>query len=127
MTTRYLNKTWRDVVFDRYAADFDADVPFPVRYLIHTPEWKKDIFIEVPTKIPVATFRRSILTFVRAKRLDSDPAYRGEKSLLESVYLSSKDKLKKPITNMTSRDPEPRMVLTSLAMFGTPARAWDCR
>ncbi|KAF7125915.1 hypothetical protein CNMCM5793_002274 [Aspergillus hiratsukae] len=78
MTTRNLNKTWRDVVFDQYAADFDADVPFPVRYLINTPEWKKDIFIEIPTKIPVATFRRSVLTFVRAKRHDSDPAYCDE-------------------------------------------------
>ncbi|RLL97438.1 hypothetical protein CFD26_106596 [Aspergillus turcosus] len=78
MTTRNLNKTWRDVVFDQYAADFDADVPFPIRYLINTPEWKKDIFIEIPTKIPVATFRRSVLTFVRAKCLDSDPGYRDE-------------------------------------------------
>lgn len=78
MTTRNLNKTWRDVVFDQYAADFDADVPFPIRYLINTPEWKKDIFIEIPTKIPVATFHRSVLTFAGAKRLDCDPAYRDE-------------------------------------------------
>lgn len=78
MTSRNLNKTWRDVVFDQYAADFNADVPFPVRYLIHTPEWNKDIFIETPTKIPVSTYRRSVLTFVRAKRLESDPAYQDE-------------------------------------------------
>jgi hypothetical protein len=78
MTTRNLNKTWRDVVVDQYAADFDADVPFPVRYLINADVWKKDIFIEIPTKIPVETLRRSVLTFVRAKRLDSDPAYRDE-------------------------------------------------
>ncbi|KAF7162557.1 hypothetical protein CNMCM5623_007803 [Aspergillus felis] len=78
MTTRNLNRTWRDVVFNQYAADFDADVPFPVRYLINADVWKKDIFIEIPIKIPVATFRRSVLTFVRAKRLDSDPAYRDE-------------------------------------------------
>ncbi|EAW20288.1 uncharacterized protein NFIA_099220 [Aspergillus fischeri NRRL 181] len=71
-------KTWRDVVFDQYAADFDVDVPFPVRYLINADVWKKDIFIEIPTKIPVETLRRSVLTFVCAKRLDSDPAYRDE-------------------------------------------------
>lgn len=78
MTSRNLNKTWRDVVFDQYAADFDADVPFPVRYLIHTPEWNKDIFIETSTKIPVSTFRHSVLTFVRAKRREPDPAYQDE-------------------------------------------------
>lgn len=77
MTTRNLNKTWRDIVFAQYAADFDADVPFPVRYLINADVWKKDIFIEIPTKIPVETLRRSVLTF-RAKRLNSDPAYRDE-------------------------------------------------
>ncbi|RHZ45705.1 uncharacterized protein CDV56_101066 [Aspergillus thermomutatus] len=78
MTNRNLNKTWRDVVFDQYAADFNADVPFPLRYLIHTPERKKDIFIEIPTKIPVTTFRCSILTFFRAKHLESDPTYQDE-------------------------------------------------
>jgi hypothetical protein len=38
MRTRNLNKTWYDVVVDQYTADFEADVPFPVRYLINTPE-----------------------------------------------------------------------------------------
>ncbi|GFF24909.1 hypothetical protein IFM61606_09285 [Aspergillus udagawae] len=78
MTTRNLNKTWYGVVVDQYTADFDADVPFPGRYLINTPEWKKAIFIEIPAKIPVATFRRSVWTFVRVKRLDSDQAYRDD-------------------------------------------------
>ncbi|GFF45075.1 hypothetical protein IFM46972_07706 [Aspergillus udagawae] len=67
MTTRNLNKTWYDVVVDQYTTDFEADVPFP-----------KDIFIEIPAKILVATLRRSVWTFVRAKRLDSDPAYRDD-------------------------------------------------
>ena len=53
MTTRNLNQTWRDVVFNPYAADHAADVQFPVRYLINASQWKRDIFIEIPTKIDV--------------------------------------------------------------------------
>ena len=78
MTTRNLNKTWRDVVFAQYAADLEADVPFPLRYLINACEWKKDIFIEIPNKISVNTFRRSILNFFNAKRVEPEPDYQNE-------------------------------------------------
>lgn len=44
MTTRNLNKPWRDVVFDQYAAGFDANVPFSVRYPINAEVWKKNMF-----------------------------------------------------------------------------------
>jgi hypothetical protein len=53
MTSRNLNQTWRDVVFNQYAADHADDVPFPVRYLIHASPWNMDIFIEIPAKIDV--------------------------------------------------------------------------
>ncbi|KAK4235361.1 hypothetical protein C8A03DRAFT_36793 [Achaetomium macrosporum] len=53
MTTRNLNQTWRDVVFNQYAADHAAGVPFPVRYLIYASQWNRDIFIEIPAKIDV--------------------------------------------------------------------------
>ena len=79
MTTRNLNQTWRDVVFTQYEADHAAaDVPFPVRYLIHAPEWKTDIFIEIPAKIDVAVFRQAVLHFARARRLADDPAYEDD-------------------------------------------------
>lgn len=75
MTSRNLNQTWRDVVFHQYVADDAADVPFPVRYLINAQEWKKDIFIEIPTKIDVPVFRRAVLNFCVARRRADDPAY----------------------------------------------------
>ncbi|KAK4122546.1 hypothetical protein N657DRAFT_681555 [Parathielavia appendiculata] len=74
MTTRNLNQTWRDVVFNQYAADYAADVPFPVRYLIHADQWNRDIFIEIPTKIDAPTFRRAILDFCVARR-NQAPVY----------------------------------------------------
>ncbi|KAH6628235.1 hypothetical protein F5144DRAFT_300222 [Chaetomium tenue] len=78
MTSRNLNQGWRDVVFKQYEADHAADVPFPVRYLIHAPEWQKDISISIPTKVDVAPFRQAVLAFCRARRLADDPAYDGD-------------------------------------------------
>ncbi|KAL4906200.1 hypothetical protein BDW74DRAFT_151483 [Aspergillus multicolor] len=78
MTTRNLNLTWRDVVFQQYAVDLAANEPFPIRYLISAPEWETDIFINVPERISLETYRRSVLTFHRAKFRDSDPTYEDE-------------------------------------------------
>lgn len=78
MTSRNLNQTWRDVVFKQYEEDHAADVPFPVRYLINAPQWKKDIFIEIPTKIDVPVFRRAVLHFSSTRRLADDPAYEDD-------------------------------------------------
>lgn len=75
MTTRNLNRTWRDVVFKQYADDYEADVPFPVRYLINTPQWSRAIIIEVPNKIEIKTLRQSIGAFFRAKHTSEDPTY----------------------------------------------------
>ncbi|KAK6066105.1 hypothetical protein SCUP515_10852 [Seiridium cupressi] len=80
MTTRNLNRTWRDVVWAQYAADLEADVPFPVRYLIHSPQWKCDIMITIPSKIEYQTFRRAVLDFaitVRPQR-QTEPIWEGE-------------------------------------------------
>ncbi|KAL4920846.1 hypothetical protein BDW62DRAFT_198724 [Aspergillus aurantiobrunneus] len=44
------------------------------RYLIHGPEWKKEIFIEIPSKIPVAT----VLVFFCARSREEDLEYRDE-------------------------------------------------
>ncbi|KAK4038778.1 hypothetical protein C8A01DRAFT_17173 [Parachaetomium inaequale] len=75
MTTRNLNQTWRDVVFNQYAADHAVDAPFPVRYLIHASQWQWDIIIEIPTKIDVAVLRRAVIDFCVAKRSEADPVY----------------------------------------------------
>ncbi|KAI0132146.1 hypothetical protein BJ170DRAFT_232852 [Xylariales sp. AK1849] len=77
MTTRNLNKTWRDVVFAQYAADHEADVPFPVRYLIHVRTWGRDIFINIPQKIDVRTLRQAVLEFYAATR-SGEPLWEGE-------------------------------------------------
>ncbi|KAH7261652.1 hypothetical protein BKA59DRAFT_519 [Fusarium tricinctum] len=75
MTSRNLNKTWRDIVFEQYEADYAADVPFPVRYLIYGDQWKRDIVIEIPTKIEVPVFRQALLHAASSRRLENDPAY----------------------------------------------------
>ncbi|KAL1872686.1 hypothetical protein Daus18300_004232 [Diaporthe australafricana] len=74
MTTRNLNKTWRDVVFQQYASDHAADVPFPIRYLINAKQWHRDIWIEIPQKVDVRDFRRSVLSFFVAMRHE-DPVF----------------------------------------------------
>lgn len=78
MTSRNLNQTWRDIVFKQYEDDHAADVPFPIRYLINASQWKKDIFIEIPTKIDVPVFRQAVLHFARTRRLTDDPAYEDD-------------------------------------------------
>ncbi|KAK0740593.1 hypothetical protein B0T18DRAFT_418310 [Schizothecium vesticola] len=80
MTSRNLNQTWRDVVFKQYEVDYAADVAFPVRYLINVSagNWKRDIFIEIPTKIDVPIFRRAVLTFYTARHRADDPAYEDD-------------------------------------------------
>ncbi|KAK5655694.1 hypothetical protein OQA88_5627 [Cercophora sp. LCS_1] len=78
MTSRNLNQTWRDVVFSQYEADHAADVPFPIRYLIFADQWKRDIFIEVPTKIHPPVYRRAVLDFVKTHRDAEDPKFEGE-------------------------------------------------
>lgn len=77
MTTRNLNRTWRDVIFAQYEADHEADVPFPIRYLINAPEWKQDIFIEIPSKVDPKTLRNAVLLFYRDS-LRGSPEYVGE-------------------------------------------------
>jgi hypothetical protein len=78
MTFRNLNKTWRDVIFEQYEEDHAADVPFPITYLIYATQWKKDIFIEIPTKIDVPVFRQALLHAARSRRLLDDPAYEDD-------------------------------------------------
>ncbi|KAF7541925.1 hypothetical protein G7054_g332 [Neopestalotiopsis clavispora] len=78
MTSRNLNKTWRDVVWDQYAQDLEADVPFPVRYLIHAAQWRRDIFITIPSKIDSRTLRLATLEFHKQRRGHADPLWDGE-------------------------------------------------
>ncbi|KAJ3501635.1 hypothetical protein NM208_g16898 [Fusarium decemcellulare] len=78
MTSRNLNNTWRDVVFKQYEDDHAADVPFPIIYLIYAPQWKKDIFIEIPIKIDVPVFRQAVLHAASSRRLLDDPAYEDD-------------------------------------------------
>ncbi|KAK4964101.1 hypothetical protein LTR66_005869 [Elasticomyces elasticus] len=78
MTSRNLNRTWRDIVFTQYAADYEADVVFPIRYIISTPQWKQDILINITKKTEVDTFRQSIFTFFRALHTSDDPTYEDE-------------------------------------------------
>lgn len=76
MTSRNLNTTWRDTIFAQYAADLEADVPFPVRYLINAPPWK-DIFITVPEKIDLRAYKNTIFAFHKERRCCEDPTYEG--------------------------------------------------
>lgn len=82
MTTRNLNKTWRDVVFKQYAADLEADVPYPVRYLINIPVVYglpgRDIWIEIPSKIDLKTLKNAVLAFMLATRDIGDPTYNDD-------------------------------------------------
>lgn len=64
-------------MFNQYAADYEADVPFPISYLIHIPEWKRDVRIQIPKKIELRTLRQSILAFLRATD-GANPTYDGE-------------------------------------------------
>ncbi|KAM0703809.1 hypothetical protein Q7P35_009748 [Cladosporium inversicolor] len=76
MTSRNLNTTWCDTIFTQYAADLEADVPFPVRYLINAPPWK-DIFITVPERIDLRDYKNAIFAFYRERRCSVDPTYEG--------------------------------------------------
>lgn len=82
MTTRNLNTTWRDIVFKQYAADLEADVPFPVRYLINIPVVYglpgRDIWIEISAKIDLKTLKNAVLAFVLATRDSGDPTYQDD-------------------------------------------------
>ncbi|KAF4966050.1 hypothetical protein FSARC_6250 [Fusarium sarcochroum] len=71
MTTRNLNKTWRDVVFEQYPADLESDSPFPISYLIFVPKWKKDNLLNIPDKIEIKVFKSAVLEFARQALLDS--------------------------------------------------------
>lgn len=76
MTTRNLNRTWRDVVFSQFETDVETNAPFPITYLIYATPWNRDIIITISTKITPETFRREILDFF-IKR-DPDPTFRCE-------------------------------------------------
>ncbi|KAF4987815.1 hypothetical protein FGRMN_10131 [Fusarium graminum] len=78
MTSRNLNKTWRDVIFEQYEKDYAANVPFPVRYLIWANNWKRDIFIEIPNKIDTHVFRQAVIHSVRTRIREDDPAYEDD-------------------------------------------------
>lgn len=78
MTSRNLNTTWRDIIFKQYKQDYDADVPFPVRYLLNNTQWKKDLWYEIPKKIDPDAFRRSIIAFHQATRGKESPEYEDE-------------------------------------------------
>ncbi|CAJ0538659.1 Ff.00g066630.m01.CDS01 [Fusarium sp. VM40] len=78
MTSRNLNKTWRDIVFEQYEADYVADVPFRIRYLIYGDQWRRNIIIEIPTKINVPVFRQALLHAASSRRLENDPAYEDD-------------------------------------------------
>ncbi|KLP04753.1 uncharacterized protein FFB20_09918 [Fusarium fujikuroi] len=78
MTSRNLNKTWRDIVFEQYEADHAADVPFPIHYLIYGDQWKTDIIIDIPNKIDVHVFRQALLHAASSRRLEKDPAYKDD-------------------------------------------------
>jgi hypothetical protein len=78
MTTRNLNRTWRDVVFKQYEADLEANEPFPIRYLINAIQWRRDIIINIPQKITLQSFRHSIFTFFTALHTADDPTYEDD-------------------------------------------------
>jgi hypothetical protein len=78
MTTRNLNRTWRDVVFKQYEADLEANAPFPIRYFIYAISWQRDIIIRVLYKITLEIFRKSIFTFFRTLHNSENPTYEDD-------------------------------------------------
>lgn len=78
MTTRNLNRTWRDIVFSQYSSDLEAEAPFPIRYIINTPQWQQDIIIDIPNQLDIKSFKQAILAFFKAKHTDPDPTYTSE-------------------------------------------------
>ncbi|KAI8719938.1 hypothetical protein NCS52_00776100 [Fusarium sp. LHS14.1] len=88
MTTGNLNQTWRDVAFKQYVADYEADVPFPITYLIKVPEWDQDLLFNVPKKISLRTFKNSVLGFCRAAQ-GADLIYDGEHISIQPRKASS--------------------------------------
>jgi hypothetical protein len=78
MTVSNLNRTWRDVVFKQYEDDLEENAPFPIRYLINAPSWHRDIIINIPHKITLETFRKSIFTFFHTVRSSDDPIYKDD-------------------------------------------------
>ncbi|KAJ3539119.1 hypothetical protein NM208_g5618 [Fusarium decemcellulare] len=78
MTFRNLNQTWRDVIFKQYDADYQADVPFPITYLIFAPDWNsQDLLFTIPNKITLKTLKDAIRDFYRSGK-SSEPIYDGE-------------------------------------------------
>jgi hypothetical protein len=89
MTTRNLNKTWRDVVYAQYTKDYEDDVPFPVRYLINVRTYNnRDIFINIPRKIDVFTFKQVVSAFYTATRF-GEPRWESEHIWVEPRVPSS--------------------------------------
>jgi hypothetical protein len=82
MTSRNLNTTWQDIVFNQYAANLETDVPFPVRYLINIPVIYglpgRDIWVEIPAKIDLKTLKNAVLAFMLATRDGGDPTYQDD-------------------------------------------------
>lgn len=82
MTSRNLNRTWREVVCKQYAADLEVNVPIPLRYLISVPMIYglpgQDIWIEVPSKIDLKPYKNALLAITLATRHVGDPMYSDE-------------------------------------------------
>ena len=100
MTSRNLNTTWRDTIFAQYAADLEADVPFPVRYLINAPPWR-DIFITVPERIDLRAYKNAVLAFYKDRRCSEDPTYEDE-------HISVRPR--KPVSGMVVREDKDMIV-----------------
>lgn len=75
MTTRNLNQTWRDVLFNQYDLYHAINVPFPGRYIIFAPPWHRDILSEITKKLDPQIFHRSVQNFVTSKQYETDPAF----------------------------------------------------
>ncbi|KAF5671653.1 haloacetate dehalogenase [Fusarium denticulatum] len=70
MTFRNLNQTWRDVIFKQYDADYQADNPFPITYLIFAPDWNsQDLLFTIPHKITLKTLKDAIRDFIVQQRV----------------------------------------------------------
>jgi hypothetical protein len=78
MTTRNMNKTWRDILIQQYEQDYADNAPFPIRYLINVPEHGHDLWWEIDSRIEPATFRQAILAWHLATRGINNPAYEDE-------------------------------------------------
>ncbi|KAI1400131.1 hypothetical protein F4819DRAFT_462601 [Hypoxylon fuscum] len=79
MTTKVLNKSWFDTLQDQYQQDLEAEIVFPLTYILYYKRWDRDLHYEIKHKISVQEFHTSLVAFHRSHTtLEDDPSYQDQ-------------------------------------------------